>query len=147
MIRPDHSARGLHPRHEALSMRKIPAHLDRRNAGTGIRPADSVRIAALSYYSRASRAADALKLRRVRLPERKDLDRVLQVALQHSLAMLRGNHLTQMPTHHQEAEIRSVLQSDATLQQRAVLPWSARSYIRYWRYGYVILRPGGRPHC
>src|SRR6201996_5337699 len=147
VIRPDHSARRLHPRHKALAVRKVPTHHDRRDAGSRISTAYGIRIAALGRDRCARGAGKPLKLRRIRLPERKDFDGVLNVSLEQARTDLRGKDLAGMSADEQEAIVGPVLQSYAALEQRAVLPRGIRGGIRHRRTGQASLGSGWYADC
>ena len=126
VVSPHYAASSLYPGHKLSTVREIPAHLDGRDADAGEGPADGIGRAALFQgKDRTDRsAADPLELRRVGLPQRKDLDRILEVATEMPCPELRCEHLAKVTADQEEAEVGSLLQADSALYKRAVLPWS-----------------------
>jgi hypothetical protein len=78
--------------------------------------------AGLAVDRHNTRAADALELRGVRLPEREHLDRILEVALESAVNPVRCKHLTEVSADHEEAEVGALFQANSALNERAVFP-------------------------
>ena len=120
VIRPDHAARRLHPGHKPPTAREVPAHHDRGNAGA--RVGSTYGIGRTTCGTGRTGATDALKLWGVGLPQRKDLDGILDVAAQETSSKLWGEHFAQMPTDHEEAKVRALLKANASLHECTILP-------------------------
>src|SRR5665213_10295 len=122
MVRPDDPARTLYPRHPSLPMRQIPAQDDRRDTRPGKLPAHGIRSRTLRRARNSRRAEDPRKLRRIRLPQRKYLHRILKISLEQPRPNLRRQCLPRMSADHEEAEVRAVLKAHATLHQSTKVP-------------------------
>src|ERR1700744_1382845 len=132
VVRPDKTAGSLHPRHPPLTVREVPAKDRWRHADSGERAADRVLGGARDVGSgrhrsgKDLRALRALKFRCVALPQWKDFNAVLEVALEETLAEIRRQDAAGMSTDEEELEAAAILgETEAALHQRAEVPRSA----------------------
>jgi len=98
VIGPQDTAGCLNPRAKAFAMSEIPAHLDRRDAGSGERATYGIGRCADrtsgTFHRGSVDAVDALELRCVGLPEREDFYRIFKISSQEAGSELRRKDLS-----------------------------------------------------
>jgi hypothetical protein len=118
VIGPDDAAAALDPGRDAVRAGEVPAKDDRGDRGSREGSANGVGGRA----DIGSGTHGALELWRVGLPERKDLDGVLEVAVQGAWTEVWGEDLAGVDACHEELEAAAVGEAKATLGEDADLP-------------------------
>src|ERR1035441_6410997 len=110
VVRPHHAAGALHPRRHPARPAKVPAQNRRRNAGAGKRAANLKRSRTGGHLAAGDRnTVLPLRSRRIRLPERKHLHRVLEVSPHHPRPHIPGQHLARVHAGSQKPKAVALL--------------------------------------
>ena len=128
VVGPHHAACCLYPGHKPFAMCEIPSHLYGCDADSGESAADGVGPDA-GGIGGCSSATQSLELRRIGLPEREYLDRILKIAAEKTSPELWSEDFTQVTPDHEEAEVRAVFETNSALEEHTVLPGSSQGLL------------------
>ena len=132
VVSPEEAAGRLAPEGEVLCPDDVPAKDDGSNGNSGKGAADGIEGGALWRSTGRVDAEGALELWRVGLPEGEDLDRILEVAAQKTVAEVWSQDLAGVDSSHEELEPIPVL-------RKAVAALDDRSDLEVLKAGEVLL--------
>lgn len=123
VVRPDHSAGALNPRHPAATMEQIPTQNDGRDAYPRIRSAGGIRATALCRPPRHESASYTPERWRIRLPKRHHFDGIFKLAMQQAGAYRPRKNFSYVRTQVEEMIVGAIAGSEPAVGKSPILQW------------------------